>query len=344
MKVWNCIHGIKILWYASFLMFTITFATHHNELNTYDKPHTKKYVIGVHRAGFFSSFLGVLNHLTLCQQINEVPIVYWDSSSHYYLADGFNGSHNVWEYYFEPVSNLIYDPSKDTVHGSYGGQYAEFYYNDFSPSTRNKAYGLISKYIRIKPQVQHKIDDFYQQNMAGKHTIGIHLRGTDKVVEERPVSPEDIIEAALAQAVETTQFFVASDEQQLLDKAVYLLQGYKVIFYDCYRSDNGKPLHARKEKQSLAQVGEDVLVEVSLFARCDVLVHTLSNVSTGALYFNPSLKSVLLYSDGGSTSVIKSSEGELDKIKIYESSCMTNNDINSLIREKTSNNLELYNN
>lgn len=143
--------------------------------------------------------------------------------------------------------------------------------------------------------------------MVGKHTIGIHLRGTDKITEERPVPPEHIIEVALTQADENTQFLVASDEQKLLDKAVQLLQGYKVIFYDCYRSDNGKPLHTKKEKPSFAQIGEDVLVEVSLFARCDLLIHTLSNVSAGALYFNPSLKSFLLYSDAGSTSVVNSS-------------------------------------
>ncbi len=265
---------------------------------TLGKPHshshTKKYVIGVHQAGFFSAFLGVLNHLVHCKETNKIPVVYWGDSSLYYLHGGFNGSHNVWEYYFEPVSYLTYNPGKDRLHASYGGNYAEFYYNALGQATRNKAYQLISQYIRIKPVVRAKIDNFYQEYMAGKRTIGIHLRGTDKFTEVKQVAIERIVEAARAQADENTQFFVASDEQRLLDQAIELLRGYKVIFYDCYRSNNDKPLHIKRIKPSFAQLGEDVLVEASLLARCDLLVHTLSNVSAGALYWNPSLKNIVL--------------------------------------------------
>ncbi|MDR3550121.1 MAG: hypothetical protein P4L31_01810, partial [Candidatus Babeliales bacterium] len=74
-----------------------------------------------------------------------------------------------------------------------------------------------------------------------------------------------------------------------------LLKGRKIIYYDCFRSDNGNPLHFRKP--SPGQLGQDVLIEALLLSRCNALVHTYSNVSTGALYFNPTAKHVLVRQD-----------------------------------------------
>lgn len=262
------------------------------------KSQQKKYVIGAHQGGFFAAFLAVLNHLAYCKQTGKTPVVYWDARSWYYRKGGFNGSHNVWEYYFNPVSALKYQPKKDRLNSSYGGPWNTFHYTDLDEATRQNAHDLITRYIRINGIVQDKIDTFYRNHMIGKHTIGIHLRGTDKFREMKPVSTEKIIAAALEHANGDTQFFVASDEQQLLEKALHLLDGYTVIFYDCYRShDTNKPLHIQNSdvaKPSPAQLGEDVLVEVSLFAVCDVLVHTRSNVSAAAFYYNPDLKSVVV--------------------------------------------------
>lgn len=260
----------------------------------------KKYVIGAHQGGFFAAFLAVLNHLAYCEKTHKTPVVYWGDRSWYYLRQGFNGSHNVWEYYFKPVSTLLYDPKKDMTHASYDAGNGQFHYTALDDNMRHKAHTLIAKYIRIQPIIQKKIDTFYQKHMHGKHTIGIHLRGTDKLLEVQPVPVEKIIAAALEHAHHDTQFLIASDEQRLIERAIQLLSGYRVIFYDCYRSTNSQPLHnnhqqcydanGRSSKPTCAQLGEDVLVEAALFARCDVLVHTGSNVSAAAFYFNPNLK------------------------------------------------------
>lgn len=290
---------LQILSMFSSLTFTVL------QAKADTKSQTKKYVIGAHQGGFFAAFLAVLNHLAYCKQTNRTPVVYWDNRSWYYRKGGFNGSHNVWEYYFQPVSKLQYEPKKDKLNSSYGGHSNKFHYTALDETTRHNAHDLIAKYIRIKPVVQKKIDDFYQKRMMGKHTIGIHLRGTDKFREMAPVALEKIIAAALEHVNGDTQFFVASDEQQLLEQAVKLLEGHNVISYDCYRSATSQPLHTRNSpsyaghitgssKPSYAQLGQDVLVEVSLFARCDILVHTRSNVSAAAFYYNPRLKSVVV--------------------------------------------------
>jgi hypothetical protein len=252
--------------------------------------HAKKVVIAPWSGGFFAGFIVVLNHLGWCKQHNKIPIVHWGKGSLYYQKEEFNGnSTNAWEYYFEPVSNTTYN---DNDYKSFKFSLGDpnLHYKILDQYSRNLAYELICQYIKIKPCVQKKIDDFYQQNMAHRRTIGIHLRGTDKITEEKLVTPEKIVAIALAQADPDTQFLISSDEQRLLEIMTSLLKGYDVIYYNCQRSTNGKPLHLKS--QHPAQGGEDVLVEVSLLAKCDLLVHSLSNVSTAALYFNPKMEHI----------------------------------------------------
>ncbi len=257
------------------------------------KRNSNKYVIGPWPGGLGVNIHSVLNHLVHCELNNKIPVVYWGSNSFYYNSTGFNGARNVWEYYFEPTSNLTYHAS-DRIHSFQEKDFGKFSYYDTSQEKRDKANELFKKYIKIKPVIEHKVDQFYDLQMAGKKTIGIHLRGTDKVTENKLVTPETIIEEALKYADEETQFLIASDEQKLLNKMIELLNGKKVIYYECYRSQDGSPLHIHRGKPSYAQLGEDVIVEMSLLARCDMFIRTLSSISAIVLYLNPKLNYVLL--------------------------------------------------
>jgi hypothetical protein len=255
------------------------------------KSNPKKHVIGAHPNGFFSAFIGVLNHLDWCERSNKIPVVYWKRGSLYYDEHGFNGKKNVWEYYFKPVTDLKYERG-DYIDKNYSVGDWTFYYFSLEQEKRDRAHALISKYVRLNRPTRQKIDAFYNQHIAGRKTIGIHLRGTDKWGEERLVSPEEMVKIALEYADDTTQFLIASDEHRLINRMIELLQGHTVIHYQCHRSSDDRPLH--RKPPSKAQLGEDVLVEVSLLSRCDMLIHTLSNVSTAALYFNHRMPHVLV--------------------------------------------------
>jgi len=256
--------------------------------------------IGTWPAGFFACFNCVLNHLDWCERNAMTPIVYWDERSWYYVPWGYNNSYNAWEYYFEPVASINYPPPfkirlKFTP---YVPDVIKFSVDHLYDYSRQEAFEIISKYIRIKPNIQEKIDHFYTHNIASRKTIGIHIRGTDKASEERPITPEKIIDAALQYADDDTQFLLATDEQWMLHRMIELLKGRTTVYYDCYRSDNGKPIQLRQPKPSKAQVGEDVLVEAMLLSKCDRLIHTLSNVSSVALYFNPTMPHTVVRQDG----------------------------------------------
>ena len=264
----------------------------------------KLHIIGTRECGFFSNFLAVINHIAWCERTNTTPYVYWDSQSAYFQKEGFNGSKNAWEYYFEPVSTIKHynggtidrvfiapDHSCVICNGN----------NPLSEEKRLEANRIVKTYIKIKPYVAHIVDDFYEKHFKGHIIIGIHLRGTDKKQEIPPINPSILLKHAQNCADifkgQPVKFFVASDEEQLINKARQQLKG-TVITYDAERSTNGNPVHYNKAG-SPAKRGLDILVEVLLLSRCSIFLYTRSNVSNGVLVFNPDLVHMILYKSGG---------------------------------------------
>jgi hypothetical protein len=261
--------------------------------------HANKFVIGCEGAGFFSIFITALNHFAWCERNKRTPVVYWDWQCLYYQKTGYNNTFNAWEYYFEPVSQLRYQAGDQITRGFYALDgtsipYLPFNVNVFEEWKQSlKPFNaLIQKYVKIKPPINHKINNFYNLYMRGKKTIGIHIRGTDKHLEKQivPVSLDVII--AQANKYSDYQFFIATDEHRLLEEAKKKLNG-KVISYNAVRSVDGSPIHY-DARVSHPLRGEEVLIESQLLSKCDLIIHTCSNVSLCAYYFNPNLKGILL--------------------------------------------------
>ena len=290
---------------------------------------SQKCVRGCARWGFFAEFLWTLNHLHWCESTGQIPVVYWDQQCAYYSPDGYNGSTNAWEYYFEPVSDLTYtsgDPiHREEVYTSFSTiwwykQYIDNLYlltdeeqseikplplpmqltggnyptpeHLYSRKFRMQVNKLLDKYVKVKPSIQEKIDIFYDEQMRDRRVIGLHCRGRFLYNEVGDVPIEWLCEEANRYADGNTIFFVATDQTPLLEQAKKLLRGI-VIYYDCYRQETTTSPFS--SQQLHPQMGEDVLVEVLLLARCDHLIHTISNVSTTVLYFNPTQPHTLLY-------------------------------------------------
>ncbi len=252
--------------------------------------------------GFFGCFLSALNSIAWCEKKKITPVVYWDKNSCFYDPAGYNGHKtNAWEYYFEQVSSGSYkenDPQWQGFRDLEGKGMSLIKdlgekYN--TKESRTEINNVIQKYIKIKPAVLQKVESFYRKYMAGKKTIGIHIRGTDKFTEVKPVEMDTFVQTAhtLAQQYPKCQFFIATDEAPILEEAKKKLKG-RVIYYDCYRSKNGQPLHTHTTGYSKAKLGEEVLIEALLLSRCDAFIHTVSNVSMSVLFFNPNISNVLL--------------------------------------------------
>jgi hypothetical protein len=249
---------------------------------------------------FFSQFMATLGNLRYCEQNNKIPVVYWNKFNYYYQPEGYNGSTDGWEYYFEPLSSLKYEPG-DQIHHSYvnpSGFFLPFRVGPeaYSQKYKDICYPLIKKYIKIKPNIQQKIDLFYEKNMKGKKNIGIHLRGTDKIIEATPIDPNIILNKALeisAQLKGECNFFIATDDERLLNIAKAKL-AKNVIHYNSHISKTSFPVWI-EYSHCKALLGEEILIESQLLSKCDYFIHTTSNVSIVVGFFNPNLKSFYFY-------------------------------------------------
>jgi len=286
--------------------------------NVYHNHKEEKFVIGSHSAGagMFSALSGVLNNLAWCERHGKTPVVYWGQEgwvpsraplqtceAPYYQQEGYNGSTNVWEYYFEPVSHEKYIPGDQIICGYCvpDEDLVPMGHTETIPvlvnrERRKKIKQYLDKYVKVKSSVMQKANIFYETHIKGRKTIAIHLRGTDKIREMARAKTEDICQVANEYAAKHPgcQFFVCTDELSLLTMAQELLHG-KVVTYDACRSVNGKPLHLdHSHNQSPAKIGEDVIIEVLLMSRCSLFIHEWNNVAIGVMYFNPSLDTVLM--------------------------------------------------
>lgn len=257
----------------------------------------KRHVIGCEPlAGLFYNFLGVISNLTYCQKNCIKPIVFWGPQNLYYQEEGYKGKHNVWEYYFEPVSEESYNGTDPLwkINATPDGMEIipvrqNLCTNYENNDIRFKAYSIITKYIKVRYHIQKKVNTFFAKRMAGKKTIGIHLRGTDKKFEVGTIDVEALLDTAntVAKKIDgDVQFFVATDDEVMLKKAKSILH-HPIITYDSTRSVNGLALHHDRKNKNKAVLGEEVIIEVLLLAQCDHFLHGCSAVSTAVLFFNP---------------------------------------------------------
>ena len=71
--------------------------------------------------GFFSLFLELLDGLRWCEKNDYVPHIEGVKNEHYHSSTGFNGSNEIWEYYFEPIKTQINDGDNVRDGGKSGG-------------------------------------------------------------------------------------------------------------------------------------------------------------------------------------------------------------------------------
>lgn len=288
------------------------------------KP-AQKIVIGAHcHCGFFALFMRTLSMIDWARRNGKQPVVYWGAITPYFQNSGYYGQTNVWNYYFEPVSKLSYQrgdvvyQSAQTPDDSPSPENMMAYDDTFHNDLKWRFHEVVKQNIRIQPRILKKIWDFYVANMSGKTIIGIHLRGTDKHVDAIPVDPLVIFEAAqhIANSLQGDyRFFIATDEQRLLELAKEKLGAARVLHYDSYRSENGRPIHLEPTKKGKAvgkaAIGEQVLVEADLLSKCTYLLHTISNVATAAILFNPRINSVFFCQDKEKGLIIRPSNPTL---------------------------------
>lgn len=212
--------------------------------------------------------------------------VYENPDKKYYVDFSYSiyqqnrGQDNVWDWFFEqphfdeePKHLLIEkttrvpsDPRSEYIEPFIVSENQNQEYN-----RRRKVYNeIINKYLKLKPTVQGKIDDFYESNMKGFKVLGVHFRGTDHP-DKKPM--EYYIPIIQEKLKEYDKILVCSDEDRRFEIAKNSF-GDKCISYESNRSKTTNPLHSptiKRGNEYHYKVAEDVIVESFLLSKTDYL-------------------------------------------------------------------------
>lgn len=241
--------------------------------------------------GLFSAFTTVMGFLMFLEhnECETAKIDFADKGLYYDPAMGLNW----WNYYFLPIET---DRSStfawETVSKKLKRKFTSIGCNEI---TRQEAFSLIQKYVKVKPDIRKKVDQFVRTQFGDANVIGVHYRGTDKRTEASRVPYKKVYEKLKAVVGSLTsdnfKIFVATDEKLFLD---FIMKKYPnhVIYTDALRSMHGKPVH--QSYKNCYKMGEDAVIDCLLLSKCGILIRTASNLSTCAGFFNPDLPTINL--------------------------------------------------
>tara|TARA_Y100001933_G_C19012327_1_gene569498 strand:- start:7519 stop:8340 length:822 start_codon:yes stop_codon:yes gene_type:complete len=259
--------------------------------------------------GMFSIVNDVVDHLYVAEQNKHKLNLLWVGSPYKQV----NNDDNAFEYYFENFFDIkdtdIPVGKKESFAFRVGNCITPRKNGLAQPTHRVEMNRIIDRYIKLKPHIRHKIDQFAEQNF-NDYTIGLHIRGKGRTdgnasrLREKfqlvDGVPYDAYFTKVNQLLETTSYakiFLCSDSQIVIDycKRIY---GDRIVTYSATRSNNGEMHRDRKYNDIKYKLGEDVLIEAYLLSLTDYLVHGSSNVTNYVLCKNSMLKNFYIYGDG----------------------------------------------
>lgn len=201
---------------------------------------------------------------------------------------------NWWEYFFEPISLNSQAAPEHVITKITLASFAKI----GMQLSREKSADLIEKYVHLKPEIQEELDLFVKTEFADHYIIGVHHRGTDKVIEV-PIVPyaktlerlESVILKLPKNDKKKLKIYVATDDQFFLN---YMQDKYPslIIHGNFIRSDDDDSLHYSNFRYaSNYQKGKEALLECLLLSKCNcIILPPQSSLSQVALKFNPEMK------------------------------------------------------
>lgn len=217
---------------------------------------------------------------------------------------------NIFDYFFHQPHVKDFPPNEQIEKnvGLINNPESEFIWSSIEPNTKEEIQkrriifnSIIKNYLKLKSEIEEKINFFEKNNFLGNKVLGIHLRGTDHPYK-KPINfyLNEIIK------IENMydKIFVCSDEEDRINNIKNTFKD-KVICYDALRSQNGDvPLHmppyeSRWQRNSTYEyqykIAEDVIIEAYLMSKTNFLFCCPgSNVNFFARCLNPYLESMEL--------------------------------------------------
>lgn len=289
--------------------------------------------------GLFSLIQQVVAHVPWALDAGRVPIAFFEGRCCYWTPAGHADRTTVWEYYFEPLiashpaeaipvgtraalAAAYPDPTSSgawidehAFASSHYGDHPElegktlpipYLWDDPNDAVRVRAGAIVREYVRPRAYVAEKVNAFFEQHLAGRRVIGVHVRGTDAVSAGETRAHRfgslvlDNYVAAVEELLESmpdARILVATDAQSSLDHLTHAF-GDRVSAYDSLRHVSGEaagrgpggwtmPAYISSDRERAARNGEEAVVEYLLLARCQHLVHNGSSLARTVLLGAP---------------------------------------------------------
>lgn len=249
------------------------------------------------RVGFFAQLNWCLYVFAHCERYNLKPAVVL-SSPFYARHEGDN-----WlDYYFDPPflseedRGLLANGRVKVSHISRIGQLG-LPKNYGQKMTLENANRLFYKNLSIKDDIQDYVRSFVSAHFEKRRVVGLHYRGTDKIMEAQAVSYDHVrrvLVTYLDANPQVNAVFVASDEEGFILKIRKEFKRVEVICHDdLHRSRDGAAIHTRPDGDPSVK-GREALVNCLLLSKCDTLIRTSSFLSGWSSVLNPALPVIML--------------------------------------------------
>jgi hypothetical protein len=240
--------------------------------------------------------------LYFADKFNLTPVIKYQANVICAEDKEINGTKNPFEYYFEPTSDItveetissynvvrynhrytILASSINAAKGGYSYRVSDIYIDALGEIYR--------KYIRLNSYVKPIIENDIKKLLAGKKSIGVHVRGGEwknNGVKNHPVAippiehAEYVSKLILEHGFE--QVFIATDDAEAVEVFKSKFGNKVVYFNDIVRTtdDSFVCLINSNREHHRYLLGLEVLRDAYTLAACDGLIAGLSNVSMTA--------------------------------------------------------------
>lgn len=221
-----------------------------------------------------------------------IPFVDWKN----YKTQYYDGKNNVWNYFFQPVSNL----KEEDVYRSKNVYLSGWTFKDINPTgvleadifydskIEDQSYKLLMNNLIFCDEVKERVDK-EARSLDIQNCIGVYVRGTD-YIKLRPsgeyIQPDlNLVEKQISKFIDKyhAPVFLVTEDGNIYD---VLLKEFgddiKVVSYDSFiRNYDGKDVLSKSNvlNDDKKQRGQDYLVKMILLSKCRYLISSITQGS-----------------------------------------------------------------
>ncbi|MEM9271893.1 MAG: TIGR03032 family protein [Cyanobacteria bacterium P01_F01_bin.143] len=275
-----------------------------NNVSPVAQDNQKLLVISQHHdGGFFSNFNKVLHLLERYDKGYDFKVDWTFKGSEAAFRYGDVIGENIWDIFFEALpcqEDSVYDEKQVidryldysithvNAHNLYLHQ--NFY------KVRNLYHDIYQKYIKIKPDILEEVNQFFDNHLAGNLCLGVHKRHWLHQTEEysqKALVAKDYIELIkqLIAKTRASKIFLATDETETVSEIKKAFGDILICRQDITRASisESREMHWQA-KNSGSSLGREVLIDALILAKCDFMLHGVSNISTAISFINPDIE------------------------------------------------------